>query len=317
MRADRLVAALLLLQARGRMTAAALADELEVSVATARRDLEALAAAGIPVYPQPGRGGGWSLLGGARTDLTGLTADEARALFLLVGPSAGASPQATSALRKLVRALPATFRADAEAAAAAIVVDPAAWGDRGDGGRTELVGVLQTAIVQRSTVQLTYVDRRRRGSTRTIEPWGMADKDRVWYLLAGTEHGRRTFRVDRIVDAEVTPDHFERPTDLELSTAWEEVVDEVERRRARTTATVTVAGRLARFLEQQFGRHSRRVADLDDGRVRVEVAAPTAQTIAEQLAGWGSMLEVEAPQEVRAELARIGAELVEHYASQA
>ena len=169
---------------------------------------------------------------------------------MLVGPSAGASPQATSALRKLVRALPATFRADAEAAAAAIVVDPAAWGDRGEDGRTELVGVLQTAIAQRSTVQLTYVDRRRRGSTSTIEPWGLADKDGVWYLLAGTEHGRRTFRVDRIVDAEVTPDHFERPTDLELSTAWEEVVDEVERRRARTTATITVAGRLARFLEQ-------------------------------------------------------------------
>lgn len=313
MRADRLVAALLVLQARGRTTAATLADELEVSVSTARRDLEALAAAGIPVYPQPGRGGGWSLLGGARTDLTGLTADEARALFLLIGPSAGTSPEATSALRKLVRALPATFRADAEAAAAAVVIDPAAWGDRGVDGRTELVGVLQTAIVQRLTVRLTYVDRRRRASTRAIEPWGLADKDGIWYLVAGTEHGRRTFRVDRIVDAEVTADHFERPTDLELSTAWEEVVDEVERRRARTTATVTVAARLAPFLEQQFGRHGRRVADLDDGRVRVEVAAPTPQIIAEQLAGWGSMLEVEGPDVVRAELARIGAELVDRY----
>jgi predicted DNA-binding transcriptional regulator YafY len=101
------------------------------------------------------------VLGGARTDLTGLTVDEARALFLRVGPPAGTSPQATSALRKLVRALPATFRADAEAAAA--VVDPAAWGDRGVDARTELVGVLQTAIVQRSTVRLTYIDRRRRG----------------------------------------------------------------------------------------------------------------------------------------------------------
>ena len=88
MRADRLVATLLLMQARGRVTAAELADELEVSVATARRDLEALSAAGIPVYPQAGRGGGWSLVGGARTDLSGLTATEAQALFLLVGPAA-------------------------------------------------------------------------------------------------------------------------------------------------------------------------------------------------------------------------------------
>src|SRR4029078_1266387 len=87
MRADRLVAALLVLQARGRVTAAELAEELEVSERTARRDLDALAMAGVPVYSQPGRGGGWSLLGGARTDLRGLTADEARRPFPLREPS--------------------------------------------------------------------------------------------------------------------------------------------------------------------------------------------------------------------------------------
>ena len=97
MRADRLVAALLLLQARGRLTAAELAGELDVSVATARRDLEAMAAAGIPVYPQPGRGGGWALVGGARTDLSGLSANEAQALFLLVGPAASVSSEAKAA----------------------------------------------------------------------------------------------------------------------------------------------------------------------------------------------------------------------------
>src|SRR4249919_202067 len=112
-RADRLVAVLLILQARGRVTAAQLADELEISERTARRDLEALAMAGVPVYSQAGRGGGWSLVGGARTDLSGLTASEARALFLMAGPSA-ATPQVKAALRKLVRALPETFRASAE-----------------------------------------------------------------------------------------------------------------------------------------------------------------------------------------------------------
>jgi predicted DNA-binding transcriptional regulator YafY len=127
-RAGRLIAALLLLRARGRVSAAELAGELEVSVATARRDLEALSAAGIPVCPQPGRGGGWSLVGGARTDLSGLSAAEARALFTLVGLAAAVSPQAKAALRKLVRALPATFRADAEAAAT--MIDPTRWGER-------------------------------------------------------------------------------------------------------------------------------------------------------------------------------------------
>lgn len=314
MRADRLVAALLLLQARGRMTAAALAAELEVSVATARRDLEALAAAGIPVYPQQGRGGGWQLLGGARTDLTGLTADEARALFLLLGPSAGTSPQASSALRKLVRALPSTFRTEAEAAAAAIVVDPASWGDRAPeitaGGP---VDVLQTAVVRRAVVHLTYTDRRGQRSIRRIEPWGLAAKDRVWYLLAGTDRGRRTFRVDRIAAADVTDQHFDRPSDLELSTAWREVVDEVEQRRGGTTAAVLINARFARFLEEQFGRHARRLGEAEDGRVRVEVAAQMPRAVAEQLAGWGALLEVEGPEEVRAELARIGVELVDRY----
>ena len=138
MRADRLVAALLLMQARGRVTAAELADELEVSVATARRDLEALSSAGVPVYPQAGRGGGWSLIGGARTDLSGLSSVEAQALFLLLGPAAAIAPEAKAALRKLVRALPATFRDDARAAAEAVVIDPSRWGEHGR-SRPELV----------------------------------------------------------------------------------------------------------------------------------------------------------------------------------
>jgi predicted DNA-binding transcriptional regulator YafY len=155
MRADRLVAALLVLQARGRVTAAELADELEVSVATARRDLEALSGAGIPVYPQVGRNGGWELLGGARTDLTGLTADEAQALFAIVGPATEVAPEAKAALRKLLQALPDPFRAEAAAAAEAVVIDPTTWG-RPERGRPPLVDLLQSAVVSRRRVRLTY-----------------------------------------------------------------------------------------------------------------------------------------------------------------
>src|ERR1700677_79855 len=114
MRADRLVEALLVLQARGQVTAEELAGELEVSVRTARRDLEGLAMAGIPVYSQPGRGGGWRLIRGGRTDPGGLPSDEARTLFLVAAPST-ASPQVRTALRKLVQALPSSFRPTAEA----------------------------------------------------------------------------------------------------------------------------------------------------------------------------------------------------------
>src|SRR5919107_610662 len=157
MRADRLVATLLLLQARGRVTAADVAAELEVSIKTARRDLEALSVAGIPVYSQPGRGGGWELVGGARTDLSGLTATEARTLFLIAGPSSAVTPQAKAALRKLVHALPETFRAEAEKAASAIVLDPAGWGGRKPATPPHLEA-LQEAVIAGVQVRLAYTD---------------------------------------------------------------------------------------------------------------------------------------------------------------
>ncbi|MBB6349762.1 helix-turn-helix transcriptional regulator [Nonomuraea muscovyensis] len=314
MRADRLIAALLLMQSRGRVTAAELAAELEVSVATARRDLEALSAAGIPVYPQPGRGGGWSLLGGARTDLSGLSATEAQALFLLVGPAAAISEEAKAALRKLVRALPRPFRADAEAAASATMIDPTRWGER-DRRRPEMVDRLQAAVVHRRKVRLTYAGRTREQTERLVDPWGLVDKDEVWYLLAGTERGQRTFRVDRIVEAEPTGEPAERPDDFTLAAAWQEVVGEVEQRRSRTWATVLIETRFVPVLRDHFGRHCQVEHERDEhGRARVRVGAPTPLDIARQLAGWGALVEVLEPAPVRLELARIGTELAARYA---
>jgi predicted DNA-binding transcriptional regulator YafY len=305
-RADRLVATLLLMQARGRVTAAELAGELEVSVATARRDLEALSAAGVPVYPQAGRGGGWSLVGGARTDLSGLTAAEARALFLLAGPVRSA-PLA-SALRKLVHALPETFRADAQAAADAVVVDLARWGER-DRDRPPLVDALQDAVVRRRRVEIGYRDRGR----REVDPWGLVAKDDVWYLIGGTAEGQRTFRVDRISGLTLTDVPAERPADFDLAREWERVVGEMEQRRSLLSATVLVNARLAPILCDRFGRHSERLDTVDDGRVRVRVAAPMAISIAQELAGWGALVEVLEPDPVKDELARLGSELVARY----
>jgi len=312
MRADRLVAALLHIQARGRVTAAELADELEVSVATARRDLEALSAAGIPVYPQAGRGGGWSLVGGARTDLSGLSAPEARALFLLAGPAAAVSPSAKAALRKLVRALPATFRADAQAAADATMIDPTRWGER-DRTRPALVDSLQDAVIARHKVRLTYESAGRQRTERLVDPWGLVDKDDVWYLIAGTERGQRTFRVDRIVAAEPTDLAAERPDDFALAEEWRRVVGEVERKRSRTWATVLVEARFVYVLRDQFGRHCVVEGEHADGRTRVRLGAPTALDIARHLAGWGALIEVLDPPEIRSILGRIGAELVARY----
>ncbi|MFI2560195.1 helix-turn-helix transcriptional regulator [Nocardia farcinica] len=312
MRADRLVAILLMMQSRGRVTAAEVAAELETSVVTARRDLAALSAAGVPVYPQPGRGGGWQLVGGARTDLSGLTAGEARALFLLAGPAARAAPEVKSALRKLVRALPQTFRDEAHAAAEAVVIDPARWG-AADREPPPVVSLLQRAVVQRNRVRLRYTARTGDRSERLVDPLGLVAKDGIWYLIAGTERGRRTFRVDRIAEATCTDEMADRPDDFELPAEWTRVVEEMERRRAGTAATVLVSERLLPVLQDRQGRHCVVDGPVADGRVRVRVTAPTAWMLAEQLAGWGAAIEVLGPPEVRRELARLGAELVDRY----
>ena len=313
MRADRLVATLLVLQAKGRVTAAELADELEISIKTARRDLEALAIAGIPVYSQAGRGGGWSLIGGARTDLSGLTAAEARTLFMVAGPSSTATPEAKAALRKLVQALPETFRADAEAAASAIVLDPAAWGGT-TRPRPAHLDELQRAVVDGVQVRLGYADRTRNETVRTVHPLGLVDKGSVWYLVAGTDAGMRTFRVSRVRSVERTTDPVVRPPDFDLATTWQGVVATLEERRASVRAIVRV-DRLASYgLRGQFGTSFRELGETDDGRVEVEIGAPSAGVIAERLAGWGGYAEVVGPDEVRAELARIGSELVARYA---
>ncbi|ANZ41386.1 transcriptional regulator [Lentzea guizhouensis] len=311
MRADRLVATLLLMQARGRVTAAELAEELEVSTATARRDLEALSAAGVPVYPQPGRGGGWSLVGGARTDLSGLTAAEAQALFLIAGPAASVAPQVKSALRKLVRALPGTFRAEAQAAAEAVVIDAAAWGDDTE-EQPALVSHLQEAVVRQRKVRLTYAKRGAAASKRVVDPWGLVDKDGIWYLVAGTPDGQRTFRIDRIEDAEATGEKASRPDDFELARAWDSVVTAVERKRAETTAALLVPTRFLDIFRHQHGRHCTVVETAGD-HTRVELTAPRPLDIARNIAGWGGLVVVESPGSVQAHLADIGAELVSRY----
>lgn len=312
MRADRMIATLLLLQSRGRVTAAELARELEISVATARRDLEALSTAGVPVYPQSGRGGGWSLVGGARTDLSGLNAGESRALFSLLGPATG-SPETASAVRKLLRALPGPFRADAEAAAAAVRLDEVGWGELGT-ERPASVGVIQQAVIDRVRIRLSYTNRSGATSATLLSPLGLVAKDGVWYLLAtrDEEEDTRTYRMDRVASVEVTDRPAERPADFDLAREWQRVVEYVEGRRSLVRATVVVAARHLWVLRDHFGTYLEVLAE-DEGRVTVSVAAHTARSIAEQLAGWGALVEVTGPDAVRTELARIGRELVEAY----
>ncbi len=314
MRADRLVATLLVLQARGRVTAAELAEELEVSERTARRDLEALSMAGVPVYSQRGRGGGWQLIGGSRTDLSGLTGAEARALFLLAGPSAAVSPSAKTALRKLVQALPEPFREDARAAASAIVIDPASWGSTAAPPARHF-DELQHAVIDGVQVRLAYADRTRAETERVVHPLGLAQKGQTWYLVTNTDAGLRTFRLSRIRSVVLTDDPVVRPDGFDLAETWRDIVANMEEQRVQVWVTVRVSARNAHGLRAQFGRDFAMGDELEDGRVEVRVGAPTAGRVAEQLAGWGGDLEVVEPEEVREQLASIGTALVAAYGS--
>jgi predicted DNA-binding transcriptional regulator YafY len=315
MRADRLVATLLFLQSRGRVTAHEVAAELEVSPRTARRDLEALSIAGIPVYSQPGRGGGWSLVGGARTDLSGLTAAEARTLFLVAGPSSAVTPEAKAALRKLVQALPETFRAEAEKAASAIVLDPASWGGRRP-TPPPFLEALQQAVLQEVQVRLGYEDASGRVSERPVHPLGLVAKGRTWYLVADTDAGLRTFRVWRVRSVEPTGEAVRRPPGFDLATAWEEIVGRMDELRGALRVRALADPDVVRWLRVQFGRQLE-VGEADaDAAVPVVIGFPeTHDDPARELCAYGDRLEVLDPPEVRDRLADIGARLVAQYAS--
>ncbi|MFD7656232.1 helix-turn-helix transcriptional regulator [Actinosynnema sp. NPDC059797] len=315
MRADRLMAILLLLQQREQLTAADVARELEVSERTARRDFDALAMAGVPVYSMRGRGGGWRLVGGARTDLSGLTAGEARALFLVAGPASAAAPAVKAALRKLVRALPEPFRVQAEAAASSLVMDPQRWG----AGRVEhrppprFLDELQDAVIRGVQVRLGYVDGDGAETGRTVHPLGIVAKGPWWYLVCHTDAGRRTFRVDRVSSADPTGDPVRRPDDFDLAESWREIADEVERRRTplEIQATCTPDG-MAR-LRMVLGDRLEVGGSTADGRVEVVIRGYNEYALAGELAGLVEWIEVTGPAGVRDHLASIGRALVERY----
>ncbi|WP_107984677.1 WYL domain-containing protein [Rhodococcus sp. OK519] len=314
MRTDRLVAILLMLQRREQVTAAEVAKELEVSERTARRDLDALAMSGIPVYSVQGRGGGWRLLGGARTDLSGLTSGEARALFLVAGPASAASPAVKTALRKLVRALPEPFRAQAEAAASSLVLDPQQWGaTRIVRQPPRFLDDLQDAVIRGVQVRLGYVDRQGAETERTIHPLGVVAKGPSWYLVAQTATGRRTFRIDRVSSADPTGDPVHRPTDFDLSESWREISDEVDRKRAPVEIHATCAPDGIGLLRIAVGTDLEIGGATDDGRVTVVIRGPEEYALAGHLAGLVEWLDITSPQSVRDHLAAIGNALAERY----
>jgi len=222
-RAERLLRLLLLLQAYDSLTAGELARRLEVSARTIQRDLDSLSLAGVPVYASRGRGGGWTLARDYRTRLNGLTPAEAMAVF--VGTTAhvladlGLNAAAGSAFAKLLSALPANARKDAEYARARVLVDHADW--QGTSQASPHLAALRQALWEQRRVQVCYD-----GRTVRLAPLGLVAKGSTWYLVAARDDGEiRTYRVPKITSAALAEQTFERPPGFDLAAHWASAYD--------------------------------------------------------------------------------------------
>jgi len=287
---------------------------MDNSERNALRDLDALAMAGVSVYSVQGRGGGWRLVGVARTDLSGLTAGEARALFLAVGPASAATPAVKAALRKLVHALPEPFRVQAEAAASSLVVDPQQWGaSRVEHRPPRFLDALQDAVIRGVQVRLGYVDGQGVDTLRTVHPLGIVAKGPVWYLVSDTGTGRRTFRIDRVSSADPTDEPVRRPEDFDLAESWREIADEVDRRRTPLEAQAVCPPHGIGVLRRAFGSRLDVGGSTADGRIEVGIRGHSESMLAGELAGQVEWVEVTGPEGVRDHLASIGNALVERY----
>ncbi|MEI2811139.1 MAG: YafY family protein [Nocardioides sp.] len=311
MRADRLIAVLMLLQRHESLTAGEVARRLEISERTARRDLDALALAGVPVYSQQGRGGGWSLVGGARTDLSGLTGPEVRALFVAAGALPHQSQTVRQALAKLQRAVPAPFRGEAEKAAEALFVD-LPWPTESPPAQLE---ALHEAISRGFRVELTYRDREERQSRRVIDPLGVVQRADRWYAVSMTDQGRRTFRVDRMLDVKTLAEPVRRPPGFDLAAEWAAIRAEF----AETAQSARVHGRARAWACSALLRvWGVKVVSLgppdEDGWQEIVLAGRSVRSLVGQIAGLAEAMEITSPPEACARLHEIGTHLATAYA---
>ncbi|MFI9814697.1 helix-turn-helix transcriptional regulator [Saccharothrix variisporea] len=304
MRAGRLLSLLLLLQSRGRMTAQELADELEVSVRTVYRDVEALSAAGVPVYADRGPAGGYQLLDGYRTRLTGLTGAEAESLFFagMPGPAAelGLGTVVAAAQLKVLAALPPELRSRAGRIRERFHLDAGGWFRQAE-DMPFLAGIAD-AVWNPKRLRISY---RRWGDEvveRTVGPLGLVLKAGLWYLVAESDGQPRTYRVARVEALQPTDEDFARPADFDLATFWADWSRKFEERMypERVTVRVTALGlRTARVLLSLAA--SRALEDVEPRGewTTVEIPTESLDHALVDLLRLGPEAEVVAPPELR------------------
>ena len=309
MRASRLVSLLLLLQSRGGQTAAELARELEVSVRTIHRDVDALSASGVPIYADRGPHGGIRLVDGYRTRLTGMTADEAEALFLsgLPGPAAelGLGTVVAAARLKVLAALPTELRARASRLVERFHLDAAAWYHADE--PVPLLGPLSEAVWEGQRVQIAY-NRGDKTVDRVLEPLGLVLKAGVWYLIAGADGQPRTYRVSRVAKVTSLDERFERPEDFDLAAFWTDSSSAYERDTPRIAVALRMAAdRLHRLRDVVGDRPFDTIERLDepdpDGWLRIRMTLDWPNEAVSQVLAVGAGCELLEPAELRERIA--------------
>lgn len=326
MRASRLLTILLTLSVRGRVSAAELAAELEVSPRTIYRDVDALSAAGVPVYATRGRSGGFQLLDGYRTRLTGMTADEADALFLAGLPGAAADLGLGSVLAatqvKLLAALPPELRERAARIRDRFYLDAPGWLRENDA--PPHLATIADAVWTQRRVDVRYERSNRQLGERRLEPLGLVLKAGTWYLVAATEdadgHGPRTYRVSRVHAAAIREDTFERPRGFDLETFWAEYQRGYENRVYRDTALVRLSpeGRELLFLVGPVAARRARagMSDPDDeGWTTTQLPIESVRHGHHALLQLGEHIDVLEPAELRDAIAATATALAARYSA--
>jgi predicted DNA-binding transcriptional regulator YafY len=323
-RADRLLSLVLLLQARGRATAEALAAELEVSVRTIYRDLEALAAAGVPVLAESGPGGGCRLMEGYRFPLRGLRPDEAEALLILGVPGVLRELGLDRALDAAQRQIQVTAGSAETGTAALVHLDMPRW----FGGQEDVPCLRDVAQALRSRrrLALRYRPPDGRGDepgaaeSRVVGPLGLVNKAGLWYLVASPAGSSavRAFRVARITSARVLAEPFERPADFELAAFWRQWSAEFEASRPRLPVTLRASPRALAAFGEIFGQSAgpalaAALPPDEDGWRVVTLSFEHERAAAHRLAGFGDQVEVLTPLSVRAGLLATARQILRRY----
>lgn len=317
MLASRLLSIQLMLQTRGRMTATELAEHFEVSVRTIYRDIDQLSAAGIPVYGERGRAGGFALHDGFRTKLTGMTSSEAETLLLagLPGPAAelGLADLLATARLKLLASLPADMETDR--IVSRFHLDAAGWFQERD--TVERLPLIARAVFDQRLLRIGYL-RGNRIRQRVVAPLGLVLKSGVWYLVAQADGAILTYKAINIREAEVLERLFDRPPHFDLAAHWRETSRSYETSLYRETATIRVSPQgwaLLDLLGAHISQAARQTAGRPDklGWRRCHVPMESADAGIREFLRLGSDIEVLAPAPVRRAMAETLSKLARMY----